>query len=646
VTRPLGVDDVLRLRSAADPRISPDGRLVAFVRSEPDPGRDRDAAHIWVVPAAGGEPRRWTAGERGDGVPRWSPDGRRLAFLSARGDGPARQVWVLDAAGGEARRLTDMAGGVIELAWSPAGDAIACVALVRPPSASEADRARPVATRRLGFKADGMGVIADISAHVFVVPLDGGAPRQLTGGDSRASGLAWSPDGTEIAYTAATHPERDLDRAIHLFAVAVAGGVEPRRITGGPGMASAPAWTADGRLVFAGRAEATDLLTGLFVVDATGGEAAPLLPGLDRTIMVGGPAYPGALPQVTAPDEVTFCARIGGCVHVLRARLDGSQVEPLIAGEREVSGFSAAGGAIAFVAADAGGPADVFLRAPDGSQRRLTDLNRDLLAEAPPVRPERRVFVSPDGVEIDAYVFRPAGGAPAPLLLDVHGGPHNAFGPALSGAYLYRQELVGRGWCVVAPNPRGSDGYGLRFLEGVRSGWGRLDQPDFMTVIDALVADGTADPGRVAVTGYSYGGFTTSWLVSQTDRFRSAVAGGLVCDLSGLYGQSDLGTSMVAAELGAEPFESWAPYDELSPLRHAARITTPLLILHGEADERCPIGQAESLFALLRRRRREVELVRYPGASHLFPLNGRLSHRRDFQRRLVDWVTAHDAAPA
>ena len=641
--RHLGADDVLRLRTAADPRISPDGRLVGFVRTEPDPERDRDAAHVWVVPASGGEPRRWTAGERGDGMPRWSPDGRRLAFLSARGEDGARQVWVLDAAGGDARRLTDLPGGVTELAWSPAGDAIAVVAVDRPAPASEADRARPVATRRLGFKADGLGVIAGIAAHVLVVPLDGGAPRRLTAGDSRPGGLAWSPDGTEIAYADAVHPERDLDRAIHLFSVAACGGGEPRRVTGGRGTAACPAWTGDGRLVFAGRAVASDLLTGLFVVDARGGEAAPLLPDLDRTVMVGGPAYPGAVPQVTAAGEVTFCARMGGCVHVLRASLDGGRVEPVVAGEREVSGFTAAGGAIAFVAADAGHLADVFLRDADGTERRLTDLNRDLLAEAPPVRPERRVFTAPDGGMVEAYVYRPAAGGPAPLLLDVHGGPHNAFGPALFAPYLYRQELVGRGWCVMAPNPRGSDGYGLRFLEGVRGGWGQNDQLDFLAVVDGLVADGTADPARVAVTGYSYGGYTTSWLVTETDRFRSAVAGGLVSDLAGLYGQSDMGTSMVADELGAEPFESWTPYDELSPLRRAAGIATPLLILHGEADDRCPIGQAEALFAQLRRLRREVELVRYPGASHLFILNGRPSHRRDYQRRLVDWVTAHDA---
>ncbi|HYW23372.1 MAG TPA: serine hydrolase [Terriglobales bacterium] len=641
--RSLGPDDVLRLTAPAEPQLSPDGRLVAFTRLAPDRERDQDVGHVWVVAAGGGEAVRWTAGERGDGAPRWSPDGRRLAFLSARGESAARQLWVIDAGGGEARRLTDLPGGLLAIAWSPDGDRIACVAIVRPAAEGEAERAQPVVVDRLGFKVDGLGVLAGARAHLFVVPVDGGTPRQLTFGDSWVGGPAWSPDGGLIAYVDATHSERDLDRASHVFVVPAEGGGVPRRVTGGPGVALCPDWTPDGgRLVFIGRPRADHLMNSLYVVDAAGGEAAPLLDGFDRTVMAGAVGYPGGPPEVGADGRVTFCARIGGCVHLFRVGVDDRTVEPLVGGDdRVVSGFSTAGEAVAFVAADAHQPGDVFLRGAGGGERRLTELNHELLAEAPPVRAERRTFTAADGVRFEAFVYRPHGGGPAPLLLDVHGGPHNAFAPALSSGHLYRQELVARGWCVVAPNPRGSDGYGLRFLQGVLGGWGRFDQQDFEAAVDGLVAEGLADPERLAVTGYSYGGFTTSWLIGQTRRFRAAVAGGVVTNLGSMYGGSDAGSTIALHELGVEPFQSWAPFDDLSPVRHAASIETPLLILHGEADDRCPIGQAEDLFAILRRQRREVRLVRYPGASHLFIATGRLSHRLDYQRRLVDWVTDH-----
>jgi dipeptidyl aminopeptidase/acylaminoacyl peptidase/CubicO group peptidase (beta-lactamase class C family) len=645
--RTLGPDDVLRLTAPAEPRLSPDGRLVAFTRMAPDLERDRAAGHVWVVPAAGGEAAAWTSGENGDGAPSWSPDGRRLAFLSARGEGRARQLWVLDVGGGEARRLTDLPGGVLDAAWSPDGTRLACVAIVRPQPDTELERGRPIVVDRMDFKADGRGVLAGARTNLFVVPLDGGAPRQLTFGDRRVGGPAWSPDGASLAYTDATHDERDIDFASHLFVVGADGGA-PRRVTSGPGIALCPAWTPDGRrLVFVGRSRADHLMNSLHAVDAAGGEPVPLLDGFDRTVMVGASGYPGGPPRIGAGGRVTFAARIGGCVHLFRVGVDDPAVEPLVAGEdRVVSGFSTAGGAVAFVAADASQPGDVFVREADGRERRLTELNRELLDEAPPVRPERRTFTAPDGVQVEAFVYRPAAGGPAPLLLDVHGGPHNAHGPALSATYLYRQELVARGWCVVAPNPRASDGYGLRFLEGARGGWGRLDQQDFEAVVDGLVAEGAADPERLAVTGYSYGGFTTSWLIGQTRRFRAAVAGGVVTNLSSMYGGSDAGATIGLHELGVEPFQSWGPFDDLSPVRHAASVETPLLILHGEADDRCPIGQAEDLFALLRRQRKEVRLVRYPGASHLFILEGRLSHRQDYQRRVVEWVTEHVPAAA
>ncbi|HEY4025407.1 MAG TPA: serine hydrolase, partial [Candidatus Dormibacteraeota bacterium] len=352
--RHLGLDDVHRFRAAADPRLSPDGRRVAFVISTPDEQQDRDVSHVWVVPTEGGEPAQWTHGESGETSPRWSPDGRRLAFLARRGEPAAPQIWVMDAAGGEARRLTNQVGGVLDLAWSPTGDRIAYVALVRPPAEEPAAQARPVVVRRLHFKMDGSGLVGEARTHLFVAGLDGTEPRQLTDGDFSASGLAWSPDGTEIAFVSAMHEDRDLDLASHVFAVPASGG-EPRRITDGPGGAAAPAWSPDGRqIVFIGRREAADSMPSLYAVDAAGTTPArDLLPDFDRTVMAGAPGYPGGPPQLGADGgAVVFCARERGCVHVHRLRLVDGHVEPLVTGDdRVVSGLTAAGGLVACLCA-------------------------------------------------------------------------------------------------------------------------------------------------------------------------------------------------------------------------------------------------------------------------------------------------------
>jgi dipeptidyl aminopeptidase/acylaminoacyl peptidase len=398
--------------------------------------------------------------------------------------------------------------------------------------------------------------------------------------------------------------------------------------------------------VFVGTAAAIDLMATLWSVPAAGGEAAPLLEGFDRTVMVGGgPAYPGAPPRIgPGGRSILFCARDRGCVHVYELPLEGgAPVRRLGDDDVVVSGVSAAGGVIAAAVGTSEHPPDV-VALEAGEERRLTFVNDELLAGVTVVRPERRTFTAADGCAVEALVYLPPdAGGPAPLLMDIHGGPHNAIGPVLWPAHLAWQELAGRGWCVVAPNPRGSDGYGLRFMEGVRGAWGVADMQDFVAAVDGLVADGVADPDRLAVTGYSYGGFMTGWLVGHTDRFRRAAAGGVVSDLVSAYGTSDEGAYLGRLAVGDELHEAWDAFDARSPIRSAGSIETPLLILHGERDDRCDIGQAEQLFATLRRRRREVELVRYPGASHTFIVSGRPSHRADYQRRVVDWVTRDGA---
>ena len=293
---------------------------------------------------------------------------------------------------------------------------------------------------------------------------------------------------------------------------------------------------------------------------------------------------------------------------------------------------------------DLANPADVYVCDWDGgSERRLTELNRELLARLDLPRAERRTFVNPNGGTVDGWLLLPAERrGPAPLLVDIHGGPAGFAGNLLSLTYFCRYVLAARGWAVLALNPTGSGSYGREFAHGIRGRWGERDLAEQLAAVDALVAEGVVDPDHLAVSGYSYGGFMTSWTIGHTDRFKAAVVGAPVTNQESFHGTSDIGMWFAPWELGGDIAGARETYRRLSPMNYVDRVSTPTLVLHGEADDRCPIGQGEELYVgLVAAGKVPTEFVRYPGGSHLFPLNGRPSHRVDFNRRIVEWVTKY-----
>jgi dipeptidyl aminopeptidase/acylaminoacyl peptidase len=329
------------------------------------------------------------------------------------------------------------------------------------------------------------------------------------------------------------------------------------------------------------------------------------------------------------------------------AAVDGERGHVTL-GQRQLPDWSLAPSTnrVAFVFTDLDTPADVaVIDVNGGSERRLTRVNAALLDELDYTPPLRRRFTTPHG-EIDGWVMRGAGApAPGPLLVDIHGGPHSYFGSVFPLTPFYWLAAVARGWTVVAVNPTGSGSYGLEFARTLRGRWGEYDLPEQMAAVDALVAEGIADPERLAVTGYSYGGYMTSWVVGHTDRFKAAVIGAPVTNLESFHGASDIGMWFGPFEMGGPLIEAREVFRRLSPISSVDQVATPCLVLHGEADDRCPIGQGEEWFIALRAQGKPAEMVRYPGGSHAFRGAGRPSHRLDYTLRLIDWIERYGLAP-
>jgi dipeptidyl aminopeptidase/acylaminoacyl peptidase len=645
--RPLTIDDLAAIAVPEQPALSPDGTRVVYVLRRADLDADRDVRSLWEVALDGGAPRPLTDGPA-DSAPAFSPDGSRLAFLRAS-DGPA-QIWLAPAGGGEPAPLTALALGAGAPAWSPDGSAIAFTATVDVAAVEgEDDAARerrahaPIVADRLDYFADGVGMRRTRRTHVHVVDVAGGACRRVTDGDWDAGAPAWSPDGTRLAFPAAMDPDRDLTRARGTYVLDLSEpGAQPRRVGGTEGWSGPVNWSADGDALLSVGTEGPP--TGhysLLAIALADGATRDLSAPLDRNVMFGTPGYPGAVPRPAGDGtNVLFCATDHGDTHLYSVPEDGGRPTTLVGGVRRcVNGLSVAAGRVAFVLSTADSFGEIATIDLAGGAETVHSDHGTSLAGITSYPREEREFTISDGTVVQGWLMRdPAFEGPRPLLLDMHGGPHNSWNGRVDDVHLYHQELVARGWAVLVLNPRASDGYGVRFYTAALGGWGVEDAKDFLEPLDALVAEGVADPGRLALTGYSYGGYMTCFLTSRDDRFAAAVAGGLISDLTSVSGTADNRRGLSDGQFGGRPWADRARYDEQSPMARVEHVRTPTLVLHGEADVRSPFGQAQQWHTALRELGVPTRLVIYPGSSHQFTLNGRPSHRLDYNRRVRDWV--------
>jgi acylaminoacyl-peptidase len=683
VPRAARPDDVYRLLVPADPRLSVDGRTVAFSVAASAAGKDGYRTSIWSAPVDGSAPaRQLTRGPKADRDPRFSPDGRILAFLSDRRlrveDEPDRpkeprdrrdavQVHLLPLDGGEARRLTDLPRGVDEFAWSPDGTRLVVLSssLATTVEADEKRRGRlpkpkpgetPLSDYRyidrLDYQYNGAGFIDEVQPHLWLVDAATGEARLLLAGPSAEASPAWSPDGRRIAFCANRHASPDLHFRSSIFTIDVDNGRVTTVAGGTDSFFFAPAWTPDGSSIVAlgDRFPRAAYRTGVWRFASDGSEAAAgtdllaaseLKPdaGMNSDITKGESAR-----VVVSGDgrHVLFMAPVDGSYELWRVAVDGGKAPKRVTDDRHyLSGWDASGVkgddiVVAIRSAATALPEVVALDPARGKAREaraITALNDDLQAELAWVEPvERRWTV--DGREIQGWLL-PAGDGARPLAAEIHGGPHTLYGWS---PVLEWQVLVGAGVSVLASNPRGSEGYGEAFNRANLGDWGDGPMADVMAGVDACIADGLADPDRLGVTGGSYGGYLTNWIVGRTDRFRAALTCRSVVDMKTLFLTGDIsGGEWAFTEFGRQPWDDPAYFDAASPLTYARNIRTPLLIQHAERDLRCTVGQAEALFTVLRSLHRPVRFMRVPDESHELTRSGAPFRRAENLVQVRDW---------
>jgi len=636
-------EDVYALTGVADPRISPDGTRVAYQVWWIDGEANEYRGAIWVAPLDGGEPRQFTSGERRDGSPRWSPDGRWLAFTSNRGaEKTPPQLYVMPVDGGEPRKLTDAKEGVEAIAWSPDSTRIAYTMRVRDPAYEEEDDAKraPRRVTRLQYKLDSVGWTVDRRKHVFVVELAAGEPRQLTQGDGEHDDPVWSPDGKRIVFTGLRGARWDVDLIERLYVVDADGG-EPEPLTGEDASCTMASFSPDGsRIAYRYLPEdGTYPHHGqIAVMNADGSGARLLTTALDRQCA----PYPLAREPLWDGERIVFTVEDGGNVHLYAVAADGSAAPELLVGGEQVIGlYDVCDGRLAYTASTYTRPMELYAGA---EQRRLTDVTRSFTEGRELVEAERFTAASRDGTEVDAWLVRPAGfeeGKRYPVLLSIHGGPFSQYG---TGFFDEFQVYAGAGYAVLYSNPRGSSGYSEAWgrairgpIDGAGPGWGTVDFEDLMGVVDtALARYECLDGERMGVIGGSYGGFMTSWIVGHTNRFKAALSERAVNHLVSAFGSSDL-FWVFERQFGGPMYDHVEEWLRMSPATYARDIETPLLIVHSENDLRCSVEQGEHLFTLLRLLGKEVEMLRFPAESHELSRSGSPRHRVQRFEAILDW---------
>jgi dipeptidyl aminopeptidase/acylaminoacyl peptidase len=654
--RPITIADYFQIQAVHDPQLSPDGQWVAYSVDKATLKTDKNETRIWMVPTSGGDALPLTAEGASSSHPRWSPDGKFLAFLSAR-KGDQTQVWLLNRQGGEAQQLTDTVQDVEDFSWSPDGHRL--VLVLRDPTKEELDAAKeksaaarpsadddeskdkkpkskkPWVIDRLQFKLDERGYLDRRRTHLYVFDIAKKSLTQTTSGDYDDTEPAWSPDSKLLAFTSnRSTPDPDLTYNSDIWTVSAANtdkGAHLTQITTNPGIDMSPAWSPDGKWI----AYVTMLEPKLFdygthhlaISPAAGGPAKVLTLSLDRMVsnphFLGGGEFISFLADNEGQQILYVADPAGRGVMRLDTPIYISPLPATTGLRTTVNGYSVSAGAdrIAVAQMATAERPDELFSIISGKYTQIT------------LSPGEYVhFKSKDGTAISGYLYKPlnyAAGQKYPTLLIPHGGPTWAYYAEFSHlAQLY----AANGYAVLFPNPRGSTGYGQDFCKAIFADWGNKDFQDDMAMVDYAIEQGIADPDKLGVGGWSYGGISTDFIITQTTRFKAAISGAGAAEFSSLYGH-DQYQKDYETELGL-PWEAQAAWSKVSPFRNVTKVTTPTLFMGGNIDWNVPILGGEQMYQALKRLGRTTELVVYPDEYHEFTLP---SHIEDRLQRDLAW---------
>jgi len=625
--RGVTAEDYLAFETLGDPHFSPDGSAIAFAVTTIDQKQNRRRSTIYSVPADGSrEPQALTDPVRSSTSPRWRPDGGAIAFLSARpapgDDNPRTQVWLLPLGGGEPRRLTSLANGVTSFQWSPDGARLVVVSRSGPSdSAKSPSDVRHY--RHANYKFNDTGWFDDKRAHLWVVDAASSRSTQITSGDDwNDADPQWSPDSRKIAFVSDRSGKAfDEGHNTDVWVIDASGGA-PTKISDHEEADTSPRWSPDGRTIAFLSAVPEKSHPRIWLAPSTGG--AP-----SKTAADGVDLIPTALRWAEGGRALYFEAGVKGATQLYRVDLASRRASPITSGERTLHlvDVNERTQRMAYGVNDPTRLDDLYAADLAGrGEKQLTHLNADWYKQTQRVPVERVPFKGADGWDVDGFFMKPVGWEPGkkyPMILTIHGGPAGMFG---FDWYHEFQVYAAHGWAVFFTNPRGSTGYGEKFERGIELNWGGKDYVDVMNGVDAALAKYPwVDRDRLGVTGGSYGGFMTNWIVSHTNRFKAAVTlrsiSNFVSDdgtRDGQYGHAD--------DFTGDIFEKFDLYWNASPLKYVKNVKTPTLVLHSDNDFRVPIEQGEQWFRALQHFGVPSEIVFFPRENHNLTRTGEPKH--------------------